>query len=69
MGYAVLITGAQSQFSQIPDILRNEFPKCVQVDNTCNTEQAFVQLLQAITMQEWEQRFSEKLGINYVYTF
>jgi len=39
------------------------------VGNTCNTEQAFVQLLQAITMQEWQQRFCEKLGINYVYTY
>jgi len=28
-GYAVLIIGATSQFSQIPDILCNEFPKSV----------------------------------------
>jgi hypothetical protein len=53
--------GTKSQFSQIPDILSNEFSKTVRVDYTCTTEWAFVQLLQSITMQHWQQRFSENL--------
>jgi hypothetical protein len=37
--------------------------------NTCNTEQAYQQLLHVNTMKDWQLRFGEKLGVNYDYSY